>query len=109
MHSCYEDEVCFNTIGSYECDLEDTSNDECDPGYRFFLVTCIDINECFEDTNACPDGEICVNTEGNFTCETQEKYKVEVKMVYHVLPTYFFRKTMHVQLDLEKPMENVKI
>jgi fibulin 1/2 len=75
QHSCYDDEVCYNTIGSYECDIEDTSSDDCAPGYRFFLVTCIDINECFEDKAACPDGEICVNTEGNYTCETPEKFK----------------------------------
>ena len=76
LHKCFDGEVCYNTIGSYECDLEDNSSDECAPGYRFFLVTCIDINECFENKNACPDGEICINTEGNYTCETPETFKV---------------------------------
>ena len=44
----------------------------CSPGYRFYLTSCIDVDECFEETDSCDDGadgdEACVNTEGSFEC-----------------------------------------
>ena len=72
LHSCSEpDEVCYNTIGSYVCEVQETGSgdEECPPGYTFFLVTCIDINECTEETHDCPEDTVCVNTEGNYTCQ----------------------------------------
>lgn len=36
---------------------------------RFFLTSCIDIDECQERTHNCPDDEVCVNTEGSFICQ----------------------------------------
>ena len=57
LHSCSSpDEVCYNTVGSYVCEAEETGSgeEECPPGYNFFLVTCIDINECVDDTHDCP-------------------------------------------------------
>lgn len=32
-------------------------------------VTCVDINECVEQSDLCPVGEYCANTEGSYTCE----------------------------------------
>ena len=69
-------EECFNTIGSYSCEEpESGSGEECPPGYKFFLVTCIDINECIEDIATCPDSHVCVNTEGNYTCTPSDTYR----------------------------------
>ena len=38
-------------------------------GFRYFLVNCIDIDECGERIHNCTTGEICHNTEGDFRCE----------------------------------------
>ena len=57
LHSCSSpDEVCYNTVGSFVCEAEEAGSGEedCPPGYNFFLVTCIDINECADDTHECP-------------------------------------------------------
>ena len=57
LHSCSSpDEVCYNTVGSYVCKAEEegSGEEDCPPGYNFFLVTCIDINECADDTHDCP-------------------------------------------------------
>jgi len=32
-------------------------------------VSCIDVNECVEQTDLCPVGEYCANTEGSYSCE----------------------------------------
>merc|ERR1740128_1378463 len=43
----------------------------------FFLISCIDVNECEEDY-PCNDDMICVNTEGSYSCQPAETYKDEV-------------------------------
>ncbi|XP_065056069.1 fibrillin-1-like [Rhopilema esculentum] len=51
--------VCTNTIGSYRC--------RCGNGYKLTLWnTCVDVNECIENSNICPQG--CVNTPGSYEC-----------------------------------------
>ena len=67
----------MNTVGSYVCeeDSETGSAAECPPGYQFFLVTCVDINECHENTSTCPDSHVCVNTEGSYTCQPSETFR----------------------------------
>ena len=56
-HGC--DQVCNNTIGSYEC--------SCYTGYQLLTNgTCQDIDECKFDNGGCEQD--CVNLEGNFTC-----------------------------------------
>jgi Calcium-binding EGF domain len=45
-------------------------------GYRYFLISCIDINECLEQDDACAKNEVCVNLEGSFQCQNAEEYKV---------------------------------
>ena len=42
---------------------------------QFFLISCIDINECEEDY-PCNDDMFCVNTEGSYSCEASDEYKV---------------------------------
>merc|ERR1719259_811499 len=36
-------------------------------------VTCVDINECVEQSDLCPVGEYCANTEGSYTCELKKE------------------------------------
>ena len=38
-------------------------------GFRFFLVNCIDIDECSEDLHNCTTGEVCHNVDGSHRCE----------------------------------------
>ena len=41
----------------------------CSAGYRFYLTSCIDVDECLEGSDGCDaDREACVNTEGSFEC-----------------------------------------
>jgi len=32
-------------------------------------VSCVDVNECVEQSDLCPVGEYCANTEGSYKCE----------------------------------------
>ena len=37
----------------------------CSGGYRFYLTSCIDVDECLEGSDGCDaKREACVNTEG---------------------------------------------
>ena len=37
----------------------------CSGGYRFYLTSCIDVDECLEGSDGCDaEREACVNTEG---------------------------------------------
>ena len=41
----------------------------CSGGYRFYLTSCIDVDECLEGSDGCDaEREACVNTEGSFEC-----------------------------------------
>ena len=46
-------------------------------GYRYFLISCIDINECLEQDDACADKQICVNLDGSFQCQSPDEFKVK--------------------------------
>ena len=73
-------EMCRNTIGDYMCEslspASTTQSDDaagrhspgCPPGFRFFLVSCIDVDECAEGIHDCRDGKECSNLEGGFEC-----------------------------------------
>ena len=52
-----------------ESSTESQFNNKCTYGYRFFLVSCIDIDECAEDTHGCNSGEICFNYDGGYRCD----------------------------------------
>lgn len=32
-------------------------------------MSCVDINECVEQSGICPVGKYCANTEGSYSCE----------------------------------------
>ena len=59
-NSC--EQVCVNTIGSYEC--------YCRSGYTLAAdrVSCVDIDECENSTEICDSGKTCVNTQGGYFC-----------------------------------------
>ena len=40
----------------------------CAPGFRFFVVSCIDIDECAEGSHNCREGKRCRNLDGGFDC-----------------------------------------
>ena len=54
-------------------DSESSGEEECPPGFKFYLIDCIDVNECLEDSATCPDDHVCVNTEGSYTCELSDQ------------------------------------
>ena len=63
--------VSNDIIGDDDSDIsnEDQLNNKCTYGYRFFLVSCIDIDECTEGTHNCNSGEICFNYDGGYRCD----------------------------------------
>ena len=50
-------------------DIDDGSIYKCTYGYKFFLVSCIDIDECTEGLHDCNPGEICFNYDGGYRCD----------------------------------------
>ena len=50
-------------------DIDDGSLYKCTYGYKFFLVSCIDIDECTEGLHNCDAGEICFNYDGGYRCD----------------------------------------
>lgn len=88
VDECYENldncdenfEVCKNTLGDYTCEpliigeAESNSTDtiSCPTGFRFYLISCLDIDECAENAHNCSSNQICVNTEGAFECQKWE-------------------------------------
>lgn len=73
-----EYETCVNTVGDYICqphddnhgDLSTGSDQSCPPGHSFFLISCIDIDECADGTHNCRVGEVCHNQVGSFRCDS---------------------------------------
>ncbi|KAK7478693.1 hypothetical protein BaRGS_00030078, partial [Batillaria attramentaria] len=68
---CSSDQICVNTIGSYECTCQD--------GYRKDSTgMCQDINECVDwsSFSGCGELEICVNLPGEFYCKCLPGYRL---------------------------------
>eukprot|EP00933_Yihiella_yeosuensis_P070771 TRINITY_DN78936_c0_g1_i1.p1 TRINITY_DN78936_c0_g1~~TRINITY_DN78936_c0_g1_i1.p1 ORF type:complete len:1155 (+),score=147.67 TRINITY_DN78936_c0_g1_i1:493-3465(+) len=62
------DEVCLNTIGSFQCG--------CNRGYviNYDLNTCKDLDECSTGRNTCSKYAYCTNTAGSYTCKCKPGY-----------------------------------
>ena len=73
---------CEDTIGSYRC--------LCDAGSRLAKDdhTCVDIDECSEETHDCNVLEICVNVEDSFDCICKFDHFIEGTSQCGFLPIY---------------------
>ncbi|KAI8514131.1 hypothetical protein Bbelb_084550 [Branchiostoma belcheri] len=61
------DQLCNNTLGSYECYCED--------GYQLtdsLIKPCEDLDECLDGTHNCSTSEECVNLAGGYKCVCPE-------------------------------------
>ena len=58
-----------NIIDEDDVDIVDQDENKCTYGYRFYLVSCIDINECAEGSHNCNSGENCFNYDGGYRCD----------------------------------------
>ena len=54
-------------MGSFTCG--------CNAGYSGDGVSCVDQNECLQDTDNCSADATCTNTVGSFTCECNPGYQ----------------------------------
>ena len=52
----------------------------CNSGYVWDAntETCVDVDECAEETYDCPDYSICVNGVGNYTCDCISGYELDI-------------------------------
>ena len=66
-------ERCVNLVGDYSCEPllnpNDNETDQCPAGYKYYLISCIDIDECLDNLHNCSSNQICENTEGSFECK----------------------------------------
>ncbi|XP_065305767.1 fibulin-1-like isoform X9 [Dermacentor albipictus] len=65
---CSVNSECINTPGSYTC--------HCKPGFKrgYDERTCIDVNECEEETHACHHS--CINTWGSYQCICKKGFRL---------------------------------
>ncbi len=80
--------IIFLVLGSYECD--------CDLGFAFTNGTCLDINECEEETDPCLHG----------TCENLEPGLIQNQISYLVFVdsrnyTSFFSLLIRLRVGFE--------
>ena len=67
---------CYDTDGSYNC--------KCPYGFKLQNNTCIDIDECSNDSSLCQNGS-CKNTNGTFYCECNPGFKASLPDRRHCL------------------------
>ena len=53
--------TCVNLPGDYKC--------QCPTGYKDENRTCVDIDECQNQSTVCPEAAQCINSAGNYTCQ----------------------------------------
>eukprot|EP00736_Rhodelphis_marinus_P008051 Rmarinus@m.28362 len=66
LDSCAENEICENTVGSFQC--------RCASGFGAVNGTCVDSNECEIGSHTCSGEMDCVNTVGSFSCDCSAGY-----------------------------------
>ncbi|CAB3997033.1 fibulin-1 isoform X1, partial [Paramuricea clavata] len=64
---CGADETCINRPGTYRCEKKAS----CDPGYRLYRGTCVDVNECLENKRKCSADKECINMRGSYRCRVK--------------------------------------
>jgi len=72
IHACDVGTSCENSEGGHLCKPDAVSCEpECEDGYECDLTsgTCVDIDECAEDTHDCKEFETCRNGNGKFFCD----------------------------------------
>ncbi|KAL3215050.1 hypothetical protein MRX96_006636 [Rhipicephalus microplus] len=65
---CSVNSQCINTPGSYTCD--------CNPGFKtgYDERTCIDVNECQDNSHSCDHS--CINTWGSYQCICRKGFRL---------------------------------
>ncbi|KAL1419333.1 hypothetical protein MTO96_005416 [Rhipicephalus appendiculatus] len=65
---CSVNSQCINTPGSYTCD--------CNPGFKrgYDERTCIDVNECEDNSHSCDHS--CINTWGSYQCICRKGFRL---------------------------------
>ena len=72
IHACDVGTSCENSEGGHLCKPDMVSCEpECENGFECDLTsgTCVDIDECAEDTHDCKEFETCRNGNGKFFCD----------------------------------------
>ena len=59
-HSCHDNALCSNTVGSFDC--------ACQSGFSGNGSSCIDQNECLIHQHNCSEVAECQNTNGAYSC-----------------------------------------
>ncbi|XP_078571585.1 mucin-like protein [Branchiostoma floridae x Branchiostoma japonicum] len=80
-HHC--EQLCNNTAGGYNC--------YCRDGYYtvvYYVVTCLEIDECSEGYDNCTEHERCVNDPGSFHCDCREETLEVNGICYPVMATH---------------------
>ncbi|MFO0745476.1 MAG: EGF domain-containing protein [Myxococcota bacterium] len=74
---CASNATCTNTTGSFVCRCKDGFEGDgktctpspCDPGYKSGPNnTCVDVDECANNTDDCSVNAVCSNTPGGYRC-----------------------------------------
>uniref|UniRef100_A0A1I8GF43 EGF-like domain-containing protein n=1 Tax=Macrostomum lignano TaxID=282301 RepID=A0A1I8GF43_9PLAT len=60
-NNCKGGSKCVNIAGSYNC--------TCGSGYRYSSESCVDIDECAENSKICDASAICVNQKPGYKCQ----------------------------------------
>ncbi|XP_064612337.1 uncharacterized protein LOC135476257 [Liolophura sinensis] len=63
--TCPQGETCVELLGSYKC--------ACPPNYKRENTSCVDIDECTDNSHDCVQN--CINTMGGFTCSCFPGYR----------------------------------
>ena len=85
VYLCPRKSECFNNRGSFTC--------ECKFGYTMHSNnTCIDVDECPDETPCDFTSSLCVNKDNGFKCKYLDEFNEKKKMV-HVLTSMSTLKT----------------